>query len=329
MKIDHCLAMARETTNLPTISIREFVENAPRSLSIEVISGEQGLDSNHIDSDRIQKLGLALAGYAHYIHRGRLQIIGQSETSYLNQLVQEEREAAVKNLELGKICCVLVTKGLDIPEVLADVLEDGGVPLLRTEAVSSVAIAEVSAYLQKRLAPSITLHGVLLGMYGAGVLLLGESGIGKSECALDLITRGYRLISDDSVIIKRIGDTLEGSSPPLTAEHLEIRGLGILNIRDLFGVSATGSSKTIDLCIELRRWDKMVDVDRLGLETAEEEIFGIKMPKYVLPVSSGRNLTTLVETAVRIHLLKAAGHDAARKLIERHSRAVGGAADDT
>lgn len=321
--------MARETTNLPTISIREFVENAPRSLSIEVISGEQGLDSNHIDSDRIQKLGLALAGYAHYIHRGRLQIIGQSETSYLNQLVQEEREAAVKNLELGKICCVLVTKGLDIPEVLADVLEDGGVPLLRTEAVSSVAIAEVSAYLQKRLAPSITLHGVLLGMYGAGVLLLGESGIGKSECALDLITRGYRLISDDSVIIKRIGDTLEGSSPPLTAEHLEIRGLGILNIRDLFGVSATGSSKTIDLCIELRRWDKMVDVDRLGLETAEEEIFGIKMPKYVLPVSSGRNLTTLVETAVRIHLLKAAGHDAARKLIERHSRAVGGAADDT
>lgn len=329
MKIDHCIDVDRETTNLPTISIREFVENAPRKLRVEIVSGEQAIDSNHIDSDRIQKLGLALAGYAHYIHSGRLQIIGQSETSYLNQLEQDRKIAAVRNLDLGKICCVLVTKGLDVPEVLSSVLEEGGVPLLRTEAVSSLAIAEVSAFLQKRLAPGITIHGVLLGMYGAGVLLLGESGIGKSECALDLITRGYRLISDDSVIIKRIGDTLEGSSPALTAEHLEIRGLGILNIRDLFGVSATGSSKIIDLCIELRRWDKMVDVDRLGLETAEEEIFGIRVPKYVLPVSSGRNLTTLVETAVRIHLLKAAGHDAARKLIERHSKAVGGSGEDT
>lgn len=305
------------------------MENAPGRLRLEVLSGGDGLDSNQIDSDRIQKLGLALAGYAHYIHRGRLQIIGQSETSYLKQLAPEKRHAAVRNLDLGKICCVLVTKGLDVPAELAEVLAEGGVPLLRTDSVSSVAIAEVSAFLQKRLAPSITLHGVLLGMYGVGVLLLGESGIGKSECALDLITRGYRLISDDSVIIKRIGDTLEGSSPPLTAEHLEIRGLGILNIRDLFGVSATGTSKSIGLCIELTRWEKMVDVDRLGLETAEEEVFGIRVPKYVLPVSSGRNLTTLVETAVRIHLLKAAGHDAARKLIERHTRAVAGDGENT
>lgn len=298
-------------------------------MRLEVVSGGQGLDSSRIDSDRIQKLGLALAGYAHYIHKGRLQILGQSEISYLDQLAAEMRRSAVRNLDLSKICCVLVTKGLEVPAELAEVLGKGGVPLLRTDSVSSVAIAEVSAFLQKRLAPSITLHGVLLGMYGAGVLLLGESGIGKSECALDLITRGYRLISDDSVIVKKIGDTLEGSSPPLTAEHLEIRGLGILNIRDLFGVSATGTSKNIDLCIELTRWDRMIDLDRLGLETAEEEIFGIKVPKYVLPVSSGRNITTLVETAVRIHLLKAAGHDAARELIKRHSKAVAGNGEET
>ncbi|QQS41911.1 MAG: HPr(Ser) kinase/phosphatase [Acidobacteriota bacterium] len=321
--------MDRETTSQPTISIREFVENAPGRLRLEVVSGGQGLDSSRIDSDRIQKLGLALAGYAHYIHKGRLQILGQSEISYLDQLAAEMRRSAVRNLDLSKICCVLVTKGLEVPAELAEVLGKGGVPLLRTDSVSSVAIAEVSAFLQKRLAPSITLHGVLLGMYGAGVLLLGESGIGKSECALDLITRGYRLISDDSVIVKKIGDTLEGSSPPLTAEHLEIRGLGILNIRDLFGVSATGTSKNIDLCIELTRWDRMIDLDRLGLETAEEEIFGIKVPKYVLPVSSGRNITTLVETAVRIHLLKAAGHDAARELIKRHSKAVAGNGEET
>jgi HPr kinase/phosphorylase len=308
----------------PKISIREFVENSPRKLGLEVILGAESLDTNFIDTDRIQKLGLGLAGYTHYIHKGRLQIIGQSETSYLRQLDADQRTSAVRNLDLDKICCVLVTKGLAVPREVMTAFRKAAIPTLRTEAVSSTAIAEVSNFLQERLAQSITLHGVLLGMYGLGVLLLGESGIGKSECALDLVARGYRLISDDSVVVKKIGDVLEGSSPSLTRGHLEIRGLGILNIRDLYGVSAVGASKNIDLCIELRRWEKMKEVDRLGLETEEEEIFGIRVPKYVLPVSSGRNLTTLVETAARIHLLKSAGHDSARRLIENHSRAVGG-----
>lgn len=316
--------MEREVDRKPDISVREFFDSAPKKLGLELVAGKQGLDANRIDSDRIQKLGLALAGYSHYIHAGRVQIIGQSETSYLEQLEPDKRSEALRNLDLDKICCVLVTKGLELPDEVKTVFGRAGKPILRTAAVSSVAIGEVSAFLQNRLAPSITVHGVLLGMYGVGVLLLGESGIGKSECALDLITRGYRLISDDSVVIKRIGEELEGSSPSLTSGHLEIRGLGILNIRDLFGVSATGSSKTIDLCIEFRRWEKMIDVDRLGLETAEKEIFGKSVPKYVLPVSSGRNLSTLVETAVRIHLLKASGRDAARELIERHSKAVSG-----
>lgn len=319
--------MTRTPAKTPRISIREFLENAPPRLKPEIVSGKSGLDTHFINSDRIQKLGLALAGYSHYIHKGRLQIIGQSEISYLRQLGRDDRKRAVENLDLDEVCCVLVTKGLKVPTELYAVLEAEEIPVIRTEAVSSVAIAEVSAYLQERLAPSITLHGVLLGMYGVGVLLLGESGIGKSECALDLITRGYRLISDDAVIVKKIGDVLEGSSPGLTRGHLEIRGLGILNIRDLFGVSATGSSKSIDLCIEFKRWDKMADVDRLGLETEVEEIFGIKLRKFVLPVSSGRNLTTLVETAVRMHLLKVAGHDAAQKLIEKHSKAVGKGGD--
>jgi HPr kinase/phosphorylase len=150
-------------------------------------------------------------------------------------------------------------------------------------------------------------------------MTLGDSGIGKSECALDLITRGHRLISDDIVLIKRIGDKLEGKSPELTFEHLEIRGLGILNIRDLFGVSAIGKEKDINVCIELKRWGEVEEIDRLGLEEFYEEIFGIKVPKFILPVSSGRNLSTLVETAIRLHLLKINGYDAARQLIDRHS----------
>jgi HPr kinase/phosphorylase len=164
-------------------------------------------------------------------------------------------------------------------------------------------------------------------MYGLGVLLLGNSGIGKSECALDLITRGHRLISDDTVIIKKIGKKLEGFAPELTAGHMEIRGLGIINIRDLFGVSAVEPNKKIDLCIELKSWTDVVEIERLGLETATQRILEIEIPKFVLPVSSGRNISTLVETAVRMYLLKSAGFDAAQKLIERHTAVVSGKTD--
>jgi HPr kinase/phosphorylase len=178
--------------------------------------------------------------------------------------------------------------------------------------------------LQEKLAPSVSLHSVLLGMYGLGVLLLGKSGIGKSECALDLITRGHRLISDDTVIVKKIGKKLEGFAPELTAGHMELRGLGIINIRDLFGVSAIEPNKKIDLCIVLRKWTETEEIERLGLETDTQEILEIKIPKFVLPVSSGRNISTLVETAVRMYLLKSAGFDAAQKLIERHTAVVSG-----
>lgn len=314
--------MKTELTEEPKISIKDFLQGSPAEMKFEVLAGERSLEENFIDSPRIQKLGLALAGFAHYIHRGRLQIIGQSETSYLKQLNRFERNAALKNLELDKICCIMITKGLDASPELLEIARKNNLPLIKTPLVSSLAIGAVSRFLQKALAPKISIHGVMIGMYGLGLLILGESGIGKSECALDLITRGHRLISDDVVTIKKIGDSLEGSSPDLTREHLEIRGLGIINIRDLFGVSAIGQNKQIDLCIELRKWNEVGNLDRLGLELKEEEIFKVKIPKFVLPVSSGRNLTTLVETAVRIYLLKIAGHDAARKLIARHDKII-------
>jgi HPr kinase/phosphorylase len=151
----------------------------------------------------------------------------------------------------------------------------------------------VTNYLQERLAPQITVHGVLLEIYGTGVLILGDSGIGKSECALDLITRGHRLISDDAVCIKKIGKRLEGRSPDLIREHIEIRGLGILNVRELFGVTSVGKCKQIELCIELIKWSEASEIERVGLEMREQEVFGVKIPKVVLPVSSGRNLRRL------------------------------------
>ncbi|MCS6873421.1 MAG: HPr(Ser) kinase/phosphatase [Pyrinomonadaceae bacterium] len=306
----------------PKITVAEFIEKAPKELSLEVLTGKDFLDKKQINSYRIQKLGLALAGFSHYIHEGRIQIVGQSEISYLKQLSKKKRVEAIKNLDLEKITCILITKNLEPSPDLLQIASEKNLVVLRTPKVSSIAISLVSNFLQEALAPQMTIHAVLLGMYGLGVLIKGSSGIGKSECALDLITRGHQLVSDDVVIVKRIGDRLEGSSPELTFELLEIRGLGIINIRDLFGVSAISKQKNIDLCIELKNWDKAEEIERLGIETQEEKIFGVSIPKFVLPVSPGRNLSTLVETAVRVHLLRIKGYDATQKLIETHAKQI-------
>lgn len=289
-------------------------------MNLELLAGAQNAAAREINSARIQKLGLALAGFAHYIHPGRIQIVGQSEILFLNQLENEKRKEAIRNLKLEEISCVLITNSLKPPAELISIANEVGLPILRTVQVSSTTIEIISKFLQEILAPRETIHGVLVGIFGIGVMITGESGIGKSECALDLITRGHNLISDDIIIVKRIGDKLQGTAPELTFEHLEIRGLGIINVRDLFGASAIGKQKKqIDLCVELKRWTDVDEVERLGLETKTENIFGVKMPKFILPVSSGRNLSTLVETSVRIHLLKVSGRDAARKMIEKHN----------
>jgi HPr kinase/phosphorylase len=308
----------------PKISIAEFVEKSPAELQIEVLAGKNGLRKHEINSARIQKLGLALAGFTHYIHTGRIQIVGQSEIWYLSQLDSANKIEAIKNLNLDKISCILITKSLEPPDELKQLADENNLPLLRTNLISSGAINKVTAFLQEVLAPQVTVHGVLMGMFGIGVLLLGNSGIGKSECALDLITRGHYLIADDSVLIKKVGEKLEGKSPELIQDYLEIHGLGIINIRELYGVSAIGKGSQIEICIELKKWNEFEEIDRLGIKTYDEEIFSIKIPKYILPVSSGRNLSTLVETAVRIHLLKAAGFDAAQNLIEKHKTLVSG-----
>jgi HPr kinase/phosphorylase len=305
--------------------VEEFVSGAPAELEIEVVAGEAGpagadeLRQRLITSARIQKLGLALAGFSHYIHPGRVQIVGQSEIGYLEQLDAEARRKAILNLDLEKICCVLLTKSLDAPPELAEIAAEYKLPILRTPQISSIAIAQVSQYLQEALAPQITLHGVLMELYGMGVLLLGESGIGKSECALDLITRGHRLISDDTVLVKRIGDKLQGISPEIIQGHLEIRGLGIINVKDLFGVSAVGNGKQIDLCINLQAWNKVDEIERLGMDVHHEDIFGVQVRKVILPISPGRNISTLVETAVRVELLRQGGYDGAQEFIQRHT----------
>lgn len=303
----------------PKITVADFIENAPAQLELETLAGASNTTTHEINSTRIQKLGLALAGFANYVHAGRIQVIGQSEILFLNQLKSDERIKALSSLNPDEISCILITNYLTPPAELIEIAEKIGLPILRTTQVSSTTIELISKFLQEALAPQTSLHGVLVGIFGIGVMIIGESGIGKSECALDLVARGHNLISDDLIIVKRIGDKLQGTSPKLTFEHLEIRGLGIINVRDLFGAAAIGKEKKqIDLCVELKRWNDVEEVERIGLDEKTENVFGVKIPKFVLPVSSGRNLSTLVETSVRMHLLKISGLDAARKLVEKH-----------
>lgn len=308
--------------NVPKITISEFIRKSSDVLNLTVLAGEAGLNIKQISSPRIQKIGLALSGFAQNVNEGRIQIISQSEISYLNQLSNEEKIQAILNLNLEKICCILITKNLVPPKELLKLANEKKLPLIQTPHVSSQAISHATRFLQLELAPQETRHGVLMGMYGIGVLIFGESGIGKSECALDLILRGHRLIADDAVLIKKIGDYLNGESPEITHEYIEIRGLGILNVREIFGVSAIGKSKKIELLIEFKRWDEVLDVERLGLEIQEEDIFEIKIKKFILPVNVGRNLSTLVETAVRLYLLKHEGVNAAQELFKKHSEIV-------
>jgi HPr kinase/phosphorylase len=307
----------------PTITVSEFLAHAPAQLELRVLAGAEGAATRQLNVARIQKLGLALAGFTHYVHTGRLQIVGQSEIRYLGQLDSEKRREAIHNLSLEKISCVLVTKGLEPPPELIEAAEAANLPLLSTPVVSSIAINTVTQCLQEMLAPLIVRHGVLIDIYGLGVLIEGASGIGKSECALDLIARGHRLISDDVVEVRRIGtDRLSGTAPELLREHLEIRGLGIINIRDLFGVSAISASKNIDLSIMLERWDEASEVDRLGIDAQAIEILGVDVPQVLIPVSPGRNLSTLVETAVRVQLLRVRGYNAAQDFVARHAKMI-------
>jgi len=312
----------------PVITVEDFLAGAPARLELKVLAGGRGAAGREIDIARIQKLGLALAGFAHYIHPGRVQIVGQSEIWYLGQLSSEKKREAIQNLALEKISCVLVTKELTPPEELLEEAERAALPVIQTPLISSIAIVAVTEFLQEALAPREVRHGVLLDLYGLGVLIEGKSGIGKSECALDLIVRGHRLIADDLVEVRRTGpEQLVGSAPDLLRDHIEIRGLGILNIRDLFGVSAMSESKSIGLSISLNRWEESGEVDRLGLDVRTVEILGVKVPNFLLPVSPGRNLSTLVETAVRVHLLRTRGYNAAQAFVARHAEMMSAASE--
>lgn len=285
-------------------------------LGLRLVAGRRGL-RREILLARVQRPGLALAGHTDYIHYGRVQIVGGSEMGYLRRLGPAERSAALDRACRKRMSCLVITKGMAATAELARVAEARGIPLLLTRMDSTSFIKQLQAFLDERLAPRVEQHAVMVDVFGLGVLIAGESGIGKSECALDLVDRGHRLVADDVVEIKRLGDWLYGSAPELTRYHMELRGLGILNVKDLYGVSAIRLSKRIELVVQLERWKAGRAYDRLGLGSEAAEILGVTVPRVRMPVAPGRNLALLVEVASRNRLLKERGFDAARRLAER------------
>jgi HPr kinase/phosphorylase len=291
-------------------------------LRLTLVAGKKGL-TRKISSSRIQKPGLVLAGFMEYLHRERIQVFGNTEMSYLSTLPRERSVEVLRRFFAQDVAVLVVTKGLPIPPELVAAAEEAGVPVLQTSHLSSTFIEAVQAYLEDILAPSTSMHGVLLDVFGVGILLLGKSGIGKSEIALDLVMRGHRLVADDIVDVKRkAADSVYGTGSEIIKHHMEIRGLGIINIKDLFGVASIRERKKIEIVLELVEWDPHVEYDRLGVEEKKFKILDAEIPMLIVPVRPGRNMTTIVEVAARNHLLKLQGHHSAKEFQERLNRAI-------
>lgn len=303
-----------------SITVGEFLDAVAVRHPVTSPSSQEILTANSLTSSRVQKLGLALSGFADKIHKGRIQIYGNSERSYIDRLDPDEIAEAYHRLDRDNISCILVTAGIEPDGALLAFSDRHSIPILTTSIPSSDAIAAVSSVLSDRLAPEITIHGTLMEVFGIGVLITGDSGIGKSECALDLIIRGHRLIADDSVRIRDLGGRLLGEAPEGIRDFIEIRGLGIINARDLFGVSALSSSTDIRFCIEFT--EPRPENDRLGLERNSLSLLDSRIQKYPIPVRPGRNLATLVETSVRVFVSSQDGPKAVDKLISEHAASL-------
>jgi HPr kinase/phosphorylase len=313
----------------PGVTVRGLLGSRSDNLglSIELLAGAAGLD-RLITNPHPQKTGLALAGFQEYLRPGRVLVFGESEIRYLENLDSEARSTRLRQALALDFPCVLITGGFLPPPEMTTEAERAGVPVLKTPVVTSTAIAKLTSLLEDSLAERTVLHAVLMDILGLGVLIVGESGIGKSECALDLIVRGHRLVADDTVEIRRRSETiLIGTCPELTRHHMELRGLGLINIKDLFGIASTRSSKRVELVVQLERWDNSREYERLGLDDDFYEVLGLRVPLIRMPVAPGRNIAILVEVAARNQLLRSRGHHAAKVLADRLEQQLRGESD--
>ncbi len=307
------------------ILVQDLQQNKDYHLDLVLVAGGKGLKKK-ITHAQVQKMGLAMTGFIRFIDPERLQIIGNTELAYFRTLSKDLQDEVIRKICGLDLSCLVVTRNLEIPELLVREADRREIPLFRTAMRSFDFIERVNRLLEQKLAPTSSIHGVLIDVFGVGVLILGKSGIGKSECALDLILRGHRLVADDMVyVLKQSPTSLIGSGFEVIQHHMEIRGLGIINIRSLFGVEAIREQKKIELILELTEWDNEQEYDRLGFEEEKYTILGVELPMLRIPITPARNLTTIIEVAARNHLLKVMGYNSAlefeKKLVRKMEEA--------
>jgi HPr kinase/phosphorylase len=300
-----------------SVPVINLVKDTKHNLKLEILAGEKGLGKK-ISIPRIQKPGLALTGDTSNLHPARIEVLGKSEMRYLKTLSEAKLKEIIAKLSEVDIACFVVTHNAEPPKGLISMCEKKRIPLFRSKLLTSTFINRVTKFLEEALSASTCIHGVLLDVFGVGILIVGKSGIGKSECALDLILRGHRLVADDIVNIKKQPPSaLFGTGSEIIKHHMEIRGLGIINIRDLFGISTVRDKKLIEMVIELTEWDPNTEYDRLGIDEIQYNLLDVNLPLIQIPVRPGRNLSAIIEVAARNYLLKLGGHHSAREFQEK------------
>lgn len=280
--------------------------------------GSENCDDIDIITSEVNRPGLALTGYFTDFEKDRLQIMGNAEHGYLESLTPDDRKAKVDALFSRKFPALIICQGIEaIPEIMESA-KKYEIPLLGTEEPTSNVMSSVISLLSVKLAPQVTRHGVLVEVYGEGILMLGESGVGKSEAAMELLKRGHRLVADDAVEIKRVSNrTLVGTSPEIIRHLIELRGIGIVDVRQIFGMGAVKESEKIDLVLSLENWSQDTKYDRFGLEYEQYDILGLQVPMITIPIKPGRNLAVIIEVAAMNNRLKRLGYNAAAELNKR------------
>lgn len=299
------------------LTLRELLSRKGDPLQLEPLTGELGLDRPIPDPEAASP-GLALAGYTTRFMPRRLHVLGETEITYLNALPAEERRGRLQRFFEFDLPCIFVTKGLEVPADLLDLARVRGVPLLRSRLKTAEFYRRIKPIVEEAFAPSTTLHGSLADVYGVGLLFIGRSGIGKSECVLDLIERGHRLVADDVVQVSRRGaDVLIGQGHELAAHHMEIRGVGLVDIPAVFGIRSVRQQKRIEVVVQLEDWEVAKDADRTGLDQLEMTVLDVQLPKVIIPLNPGKNITVICEVVAMMHLLRYSGVDVAAAFNER------------
>jgi len=287
-------------------------------MQLENCTPEIDISSIMLTQPDVNRPALQLAGFFDYFDNERVQVIGNVEHAYMEKMNPEEALGIMKKLMSFKVPCIVFCRNIEVPEEVLRIAIETGVPIMRTKASTSSFMAEVIRWLKVELAPRISIHGVLVDVYGEGILIMGESGIGKSEAALELIKRGHRLVSDDVVEIKKVSDeTLIGSAPDVTRHFIELRGIGIINVKSLFGVESVKNTQSIDLVIKLEEWDRNKEYDRFGMEDEYTEFLGNKVLCHSIPIRPGRNLAIICESAAVNYRQKKMGYNAAQEFFAR------------